>query len=270
MTSARKVALVTGATAGIGRSVAQALVEARFTVVGTGRSTAQVPASTNLTFVDLDVTDDTSVASAVAQVIARHGRIDLLVNNAGIGSSGAAEESSIDQTQQMYDVNVFGLMRVTNAVLPSMRAQGSGRVVNMSSIVGIMPQPYMSIYASTKFAVEGYSESLDHELREFGVRSLLVEPAWTSTTFETNALQADRPLTAYQDRREGFQEYMVGAVRDGDAPSAVAAQVVAAATDARPRLRYPVGRTAGVATMRRLVPTRLFDRQLRKINNLPN
>ncbi|KZX22162.1 putative oxidoreductase [Rathayibacter tanaceti] len=169
----------------------------------------------------------------------------------------------------MFDINVFGVIRVTNAVLPVMRAQQSGRIVNLSSIVGLMPQPYMAIYSSTKFAIEGYSESLDHELREYGVRVLLVEPAWTSTAFEANALPVDRPIPAYEARRAGFAQYMAGAVSEGDAPAAVARQVVAAATDRRPRLRYPVGRTAGVAVMRRLAPAGVFDRQLRRANNLP-
>ena len=129
-----------------------------------------------MVFLPLDVTDDASVAGAVREVLERSGRIDVLVNNAGIGSSGASEESSVAQDQIVFDVNVFGLIRMTKAVLPHMRAQRSGRVINMSSVGGFAPQPFMASYVASKHAVEGYSESVDHEVREHGVRVLLVEP----------------------------------------------------------------------------------------------
>ncbi|PYC74485.1 short-chain dehydrogenase/reductase [Streptomyces tateyamensis] len=269
MTATRPVALVTGASSGIGRSTALALAEAGFDVVGTSRDTAKARPAAGVTFLDLDVAGDESVAAVVGEVIERFGRIDVLVNNAGIGSAGAAEESSVAQARSVFDINVFGLMRMTNAVLPHMRARGSGRIVNMSSIVGFVPQPYMAVYAATKHAVEGYSESLDHEVREYGVRVLLVEPAWTNTAFEANSVQPDRPLDAYAGRRQVFEEYMAQAVRDGDDPAVVAEAVLAAATDAKPKLRYAAGRTGRVHTMRRLIPARMFDQQLRKLNKLP-
>ncbi|MDT0346002.1 oxidoreductase [Streptomyces litchfieldiae] len=270
MTTTRPVALVTGASSGIGEAASLALAAAGFEVVGTSRDTANVTPRPGVTFVDLDVASDTSVASAVQQVIDRFGRIDVLVNNAGIGSAGAAEETSVAQAQSVFDINVFGVIRMTNAVLPHMRARGGGRVINISSIVGFVPQPYMAVYAASKHAVEGYSESVDHEVREHGVRVLLVEPAWTSTAFEANSVQTDRPLQVYARQRHIFEEYMAGAVRDGDDPAVVARQIVAAATDSKPKLRYAAGaRTGRVHTMRRIVPSRMFDQQLRKLNRLP-
>jgi NAD(P)-dependent dehydrogenase (short-subunit alcohol dehydrogenase family) len=270
MTTTRPVALVTGASSGIGAAASLALVEAGFEVVGTGRNTANVTPRTGVTFVDLDVASDTSVATAVRQVIERFGRLDVLVNNAGIGSAGAAEESSVAQAQGVFDINVFGVLRMTNAVLPHMRAQGSGRIINISSIVGFMPQPYMAVYAASKHAIEGYSESLDHEVREHGVRVLLVEPAWTSTAFDANSVQPDLPLQVYAKQRHVFEQYMAAAVKDGDDPATVANEIVAAATDSKPKLRYAAGaRTGRVHTMRRLVPARMFDQQLRKLNRLP-
>lgn len=270
MSPTRSVALVTGASAGIGRAAAVALVEAGFDVIGTSRNAATTTSVAGVTFVDLDVSSDASVAAAVASVSASRGRIDVLVNNAGVGSAGAAEESSVAQAQQLFDINVFGVMRLTNAVLPAMRAQGSGRIINVSSIVGIMPQPYMAVYASTKYAIEGYSESLDHEVREFGVRVSVVEPAWTSTSFEANSIRPDQPLHVYDERREVFEEYMAAAVRDGDAPETVAKVIVAAATDPKPKVRYAGSpRTASVATMRRFVPASMFETQMRKMNKLP-
>jgi len=270
MTTNKPVALVTGASSGIGMAAALALVEAGYDVVGTSRDASKVHPVRGVTFIDLDVADDESVAAAVGQVIERSGRIDVLVNNAGFGSGGAAEESSIAQDQRVFDINVFGVIRVSKAVLPHMRAQGRGRIINISSIVGFIPMPYMAVYAASKHAIEGYSESLDHEVREYGVRVLLVEPAWTNTSFEANAVQPDQPLPVYAEHRRAFNQQMAAAVKDGDDPAIVAKAVVAAATDAKPKLRYPAGAQTGrVHTMRRLVPSRLFDRQIRKLNQLP-
>jgi short-subunit dehydrogenase len=270
VTTTRQVALVTGASSGIGKAAALALAEAGFHVVGTSRRTAGVTARDGVTFLDLDVGSDASVAAAVQQVIDRFGRVDVLVNNAGIGTAGAGEESSVAQAQGVFDINVFGLMRMTRAVLPHMRARGTGRIINISSILGFVPQPYMAIYAASKHAVEGYSESLDHEVREHGVRVLLVEPAWTSTAFDANSVEPDMPLDVYAEQRNVFAEYMAASVKDGDSPATVAKEIVAAATDAKPKLRYAAGaRTGRVHAMRRIVPARMFDQQLRKLNRLP-
>jgi short-subunit dehydrogenase len=270
MTMNKPVALVTGASSGIGKAAALALVEAGYDVVGTSRDAAKAAPLRGVSFIDLDVASDESVAAAVGQVVERSGRIDVLVNNAGFGAGGAAEESSMAQDQRVFDINVFDVIRMTKAVLPLMRAQRSGRIVNISSIVGFIPVPYMAVYAASKHAVEGYSESLDHEVREYGVRVLLVEPAWTNTSFEANAAQPDQPLPVYAEHRRAFEQQMAAAVKACDDPATVAKAVVAAATDAKPKLRYPAGaRTGRVHTMRRLVPTRLFDRQIRKLNGLP-
>ena len=216
MTATRPVALVTGASSGIGEAAAIALAAAGFQVIGTSRDTSRVTARTGVTYLDLDVTSDESVGTVVKQVIDRFGRIDVLVNNAGVGANGAAEEFSVAQTQRVFDVNVFGLMRMTKAVLPHMRAQGRGRIINISSLGGFVPNPFMAVYVSTKHAVEGYSESLDHEVREHGVRVLLVEPGPINTPFDANMVQADTPLPLYAPRRRTFDEVMA----EGDAAAA--------------------------------------------------
>ena len=177
------VAVVTGASSGIGRAVAGALVAAGHTVVGTSRDAARVAPLPGVHLLDLDVTSQRSVDALVATVLQRHGRIDVLVNNAGVGAVGAGEESTLDQDRVLFETNVFGVMALTRAVLPHMRERGSGRVVNVSSVLGLVPAPFMASYAATKHAVEGWSESVDHEVREHGVRVLLVEPSWTSTSF---------------------------------------------------------------------------------------
>ena len=213
-----------------------------------------------MTFLDLDVTSDESVTAVVQRVIERFGRIDVLVNNAGIGTAGAAEESSVAQDQRLFDINVFGLIRMTKAVLPHMRAQGRGRIINVSSILGLIPGPFMAVYAASKHAVEGYSESLDHEVREHGVRALLVEPGYTKTGFDANVMQPDTPLPVYAEQRHLFEARMAAHGKDGDEPATVAKVIVAAATDPKPKLRYTAGSTARrVSLLRRIAPSGVFD-----------
>src|SRR5215207_1362176 len=160
-----RIALVTGASSGIGEAAAERLAKAGYKVYGTSRRGAQA-GKQSFEMLPLDVTSDQSVEAAVSEVMRRDGRIDLLVNNAGFGvAPGGAEESSIDQARAIFETNFFGLVRMTRAVLPHMREQRSGRIINMSSVLGFLPMPYGALYAATKHAVEGYSESLDHELR---------------------------------------------------------------------------------------------------------
>ena len=264
-----RVALVTGASSGIGEASARALLGSGFTVYGTSRSAVAGDERDGVVFLPLDVTDDESVAAAVREVLDRSGRIDVLVNNAGLGIAGAAEESSIEQARALFETNLFGAMRMIRAVLPQMREQASGRIVNVSSVLGLLPAPFGALYAATKHAIEGYSESLDHEVREHGIRVLLVEPAYTRTSFDANALPADEPLPVYARRREVFDVVIAEAVRTGDEPSVVGETIVAAATDSRPKLRYPAGPVARrVSRLRRYAPAGLVDKQIRKINQL--
>jgi NAD(P)-dependent dehydrogenase (short-subunit alcohol dehydrogenase family) len=264
------VALVTGASSGIGDAAAIALANAGFQVIGTSRNASGVAARTGVTYIDLDVTSDESVSTVVEQVIDRFGRIDVLVNNAGLGADGAAEEISVAQAQRVFDVNVFGLMRMTKAVLPHMRARGRGRIVNISSVGGFVPNPFMAVYVSTKHAVEGYSESLDHEVREHGVRVLLVQPGPINTPFDANMVQADSPLPLYAQRRRTFHDVMQQEMRGGDQPAVVAKVIVAAATESNPKLRHPAGSTAArISLLRRIVPARTFDKSVRKLNRMP-
>jgi short-subunit dehydrogenase len=263
------VALVTGASTGIGHATAKILQNAGFRVFGTSRRAA-AERSDGMTMLSCDVTDDASVAKLVGEVLAKAGRIDLLVNNAGIGLLGGAEESSVAQAQALFDVNVFGVLRLTNAVLPTMRRQGRGRIVNLSSVLGLIPAPFSAIYASTKHAIEGYSESLDHELRPFGIRVVLVEPAYTRTSFEENLAKPDQLLEIYDSARAGMNAVLKKAIETGDAPEVVARTVLKAATEFIPRRRYAAGKLARqVSILRRFVPEFAFDKSLRKQNGLP-
>jgi short-subunit dehydrogenase len=264
------VALVTGASSGIGYATAKALQNAGYRVYGTnhGAATARLDGITMLT---CDVTDDVSVAKLVEDVLTEAGRIDLLVNNAGVGLIAGAEESSIAQAQALFNVNVFGVMRMTKAVLPTMRRQAKGRIINMSSILGLIPSPYNALYSSTKHAIEGYSESLDHELRAFGIRVALVEPGYTNTAFEKNKSKPDQPLSIYDSMRTQTERFMLKSVEDGDAAEIVAETVMRAASAAVPNRRYPAGKLARqVRMLRRFVPESAFDKSLRKQAGLPS
>ena len=229
MKATQPVALVTGASSGIGKATATALVAAGFEVIGTSRDASRATPARGVTLLDLDVTSDESVATAVGRVIERFGRIDVLVNNAGIGSSGASEESSVAQDQTVFDVNVFGLMRMTKAVLPHMRAQKSGRIINMSSVAGFAPQPFMASYVSSKHAVEGYSESVDHEVREHGVRVLLIEPFNTSTSFDASVVRGENPLPVYERGRDTFEAILAEGMKTGTDPAVIAKVTVSRA-----------------------------------------
>ena len=265
----RGVALVTGASSGIGLATARALHRDGYRVFGTSRK-KMAETDQGVTMLVCDVTDDASVQALVDEVVGRAGRIDLLVNNAGIGLLGGAEESSPAQAKALFDVNVFGVFRVTNAVLPTMRRQRKGRIVNLSSVQGFIPAPYFALYSSTKHAVEGYSESLDHELRPFGIRVVLVEPAYTRTSFEDNLAKPDRLLDIYDAARAGMNGVVRKAMEKGDAPEVVAKTVLAAATDPAPKRRYAAGKMARqVSFLRRFVPESAFDKSLRKQNGLP-
>ncbi|OAI11496.1 short-chain dehydrogenase/reductase [Methylomonas koyamae] len=262
------VALITGTSSGIGLVTAKVLQKAGYRVFGTSRRA--VASTDGITMLSCDVTDEASVNNTVAEVLKQAGRIDLLVNNAGVGLLGAAEESSTAQAQALFDVNVFGITRVTNAVLPTMRNQGKGRIVNISSVLGLIPSPYNALYAATKHAVEGYSESLDHELRTFGIRVVLVEPAFTRTAFEASLTKPDQPLAVYDAARAGMAVVMRNGVNAGDAPEVVADTVLKAATAPAPKRRYTAGKQAGqVRFLRRFMPEALVDRSLRKVNQLP-
>ena len=264
-----KTAIVTGASSGIGRASAEALARAGFTVFGTSRR-ADANGPSQVSMLTCDVTDETSVASLVSTVLSNTGRIDVLVNNAGIGLLGGAEESSLAQVQALFDVNLFGVMRMTNAVLPSMRHRGEGRIINIGSVLGLVPAPFSAHYAATKHALEGYSESLDHEVRAYNVRVSLIEPAYTRSGFDQNALEPDSTLPEYERVRADVSAFTRTVMATADVPEVVGDAVLRAASDTRPRRRYTAGKAARqISILRRFAPAEMFDRSLRKQLRLP-
>ena len=258
------VAVVTGVSSGIGNATARALVSRGFRVFGTARSVASA-LPPKVERVLLDVRDAASIAAGVRAVLAKAGRIDLLVNNAGGSVIGAVEETSLEQARELFEVNFFGAVRMTQAVLPAMRAQKSGRIVFISSVMGFLPAPFWGFYAASKHALEGLAESLDHETRTLGIRAALVEPGYMRTSLGSNTMSATSPVDDYATARNRVSESVHAGVDAGEDPQVVAEAVLQAATAAKPRLRYPAGKRAGrLALLRRYMPAGIFDGALRK------
>jgi len=259
-----RTALVTGVSSGIGHATARALAEQGWRVFGTARSKSTALPE-HVERVVLDVRDPASIDAGVREVLEKAGRIDLLVNNAGGSVMGAIEETSLEQARDLFEVNFFGAARLTQAVLPAMRAQKTGRIVFISSVFGFLPAPFMGFYAASKHALEGLAESLDHEVRTLGIRVALVEPAGTRTRIDANGADAARRLDDYGAARDRASEQIRASVSAGDDPSVVAHTVLEAATARKPRLRYPAGKRAGLlARLRRYLPAGLFDNAFRK------
>jgi NAD(P)-dependent dehydrogenase (short-subunit alcohol dehydrogenase family) len=260
-----KIALVTGASSGIGEATAERLAKAGYQVYGTSRRGAQA-GKRSFEMLPLDVTSDESVEAAVGEVMQRHGRIDLLVNNAGFGVAPAgAEESSLGQARSIFETNFFGLVRMTRAVVPHMRRQGNGRIINIGSVLGFLPMPYGALYAATKHAVEGYSESLDHELRTRGIRVSVIEPAYTKTPFDANFMEPDAKLDEYREARASMSRRVNEVMTTAEPPSVVADTVLKAANAARPKIRYAAGRLANrLRLLRRFAPAGVVDAGIRK------
>jgi NAD(P)-dependent dehydrogenase (short-subunit alcohol dehydrogenase family) len=260
-----KIALVTGASSGIGEATAERLARAGYKVYGTSRRGARAE-KRSFEMLALDVTSDKSVEAAVNEVMRRDGRIDLLVNNAGFGVAPAgAEESSIDQARSIFETNFFGLIRMTRAVVPHMRRQGNGRIINIGSVLGFIPMPYGALYAATKHAVEGYSESLDHELRTRGIRVSVIEPAYTKTPFDANFMEPDAQLDEYREARAGVSKRVNEVMAAAEPPGVVADTVLKAAEAAHPKIRYAAGKLAKrLRFLRRFAPTGAVDAGIRK------
>ncbi|HEX9131523.1 MAG TPA: oxidoreductase [Ktedonobacteraceae bacterium] len=261
MMESSQVALVTGASSGIGQATAELLAAHGCTVFGTSREPTQVARSYR--WLPMDVRSDASVEAAVQSLLEQAGRIDVLVNNAGYSQVGAIEESSIADVQAQFDTNLLGVLRVIKAVLPVMRQQSSGRIINVSSVVGQVAPPYAGVYATSKFALEGLSEALREEVRPFGVDISLVEPSFVKTRLVSQ--QPTTPIAAYTPGRQAAMQAFSTSVENGMEPHAVA-QVILRAATTRPRLHYLVGRDAkALVLLKRLLPGSLFERVRRRV-----
>jgi NAD(P)-dependent dehydrogenase (short-subunit alcohol dehydrogenase family) len=266
-----RVALVTGASSGIGEATARRLAECGYTTYAAARRISRMDSlrDQGIRTVSVDVTDDTSLIALVEQVIAESGRIDVLVNNAGYGSYGALEDVPIAEARRQFDVNIFGMGRLIQLVLPHMRAQHDGYIVNISSVGGKMWEPMGSWYHATKFAVEGLSDSLRAEVAAFGIKVIVIEPGAIRT--EWSAISADHldatsASTAYRDQAALVSGMLrAGYSRTASDPSVVASAIARAVQRSRPRTRYAVGGWArSLLLVNRLLTDRAFDRFLRR------
>jgi NAD(P)-dependent dehydrogenase (short-subunit alcohol dehydrogenase family) len=250
---ANQVAIVTGSSSGIGMDTAVTLARNGFLTYATVRNmekssivkTAAEKEKLPIKVVHLDVTDDQSVNNAIRTIDSEDGRIDVLVNNAGYGLVGAFEDLSIDEIKNQYETNVFGLMRVTQAVLPIMRRQKSGIIVNVSSGAGLFGYPGGSAYVSTKFAVEGLSESISYELGPFGIKVVLIEPGFIKTNFANAMLigkKAQDLNSPYSKMMQRMQANSGEMTKNASPVDVVSKAILEAVTNKSPNLRYLAGR----------------------------
>lgn len=261
--------LVTGASSGIGRATVAACAARGWQVAATMRrpdDAADLATHPGVIVLPLDVTNDDSVAAAVAATVGRFGRLDAVVNNAGYAVDGVFEGGDDATIRRQFETNVFGLMRVTRATIPVMRRQGSGTIVQVSSMGGRVTFPLYSIYHATKWAVEGFSESLAFELRPFGIRIRLVEPGAIRTEFYGRSREpiAPPPGAGYDDLVARCEVISLAGGRGGSGPEVVADTIVRAITDRSWRLRYPVAPPAPLLmALRKVLPEAWFLRLIR-------
>jgi short-subunit dehydrogenase len=276
----QKVALVTGASSGIGETTARRLREAGFVVYAAARRVERMAglAASGVHAIALDVTAEVSAKDAVAEILAREGRIDVLVNNAGYGSYGAFEEVSMSEAREQIEVNLFGLAHLTQLVLPAMRAQRSGTVINISSMGGRFAGPMGSWYHASKFAVEGLSDSLRLEVKRFGIDVVLIEPGEIRTEWPAIAakkLRATSGQGPYAEQADAAAAHLEAnaqpSARMTSPPSVIADAVTRAATTRRPRTRYRVGAGANpLVFLRRVLPDRAFDALIKRLSGMPS
>src|SRR5271165_1644806 len=238
--NAPKVVLVTGASSGFGSAIARALAAKNYRVFGTARAPGAT-ASDGFTTLALDVTQDESVAACVSEVVSSAGRIDAVINNAGIGIAGAIEDTTAAEAQAQFETNFFGTHRVCRAVLPHLRAQRAGVIINMSSLAGRIALPFQAFYSATKFAIEAYTEALRMETRPFGIAVSMIEPGDFATSFTAN-----RRMTAASIPASPYYDASVRAIaamaRDEQANHDLSPVIEAVETILecrRPALRYP-------------------------------
>jgi NAD(P)-dependent dehydrogenase (short-subunit alcohol dehydrogenase family) len=266
-----RVALVTGASSGIGFATAALLAARGYRTFGTSRKPQGKTGPKNVEMVELDVRSDESVCSAMDNILRQTDHIDVLVNNAGFGLFGAVEETSLAEARAQLETNFWGAVRLTDQVLPGMRERRSGRIINVTSVLGFMPAPFHAYYVASKHALEGYSEVLALEVRPFGVFVTAIEPSWIRSRFFENREEAKKSLDAYQRERDLVSPQMRERTEHGRDPDVVARVIYKAVTSPNPAVRYTVDLGAGsLKVARSFLPSSVFDRLLRRSFGLNN
>ncbi|MDD5208763.1 MAG: oxidoreductase [Elusimicrobiales bacterium] len=261
-----KIALITGASAGIGRAAAELLLKNGYKVYAGARRVERMKDLEGLgaEVISLDVTSELSLESAVAAILKKEGRLDILINNAGYGAHGAVEDVPIEEARRQFEVNVFGLARLTQLALPHMRAAGSGTIINISSIAGKITMPTGGWYHASKHAVEAYSDALRLEVAQFGIKVILIEPGPIKTEWDNTALVNLEKYSgsgAYGPMVKRITEKFRAGYRSGaPGPEVVAAVILKALEAGRPAARYPVPFKASlIIFLKWLLPDRVLD-----------
>jgi NAD(P)-dependent dehydrogenase (short-subunit alcohol dehydrogenase family) len=264
-----KVILITGASSGNGEAAAQLLAQQGHQVFGTSRNPTGSEKALNYKMLTLDVCSDEPVTACVKSVLEQAGRVDVLVNNAGYEQAGALEEISLDEAHAQFETNFFGIMRMVKAVLPSMRKQKSGQVINVSSLAGLIGTPFLGIYTASKFALEGYTESLRHEVKPFNIQVSLIEVGFLNTPLKEKRQLAVHPISDYDIWRTRSMKSVREYEEKGQAGGFVAETIHKIIETKRPRLRYIVGQQAKqLMLFRWLLSEAIFEQGTRSGFNL--
>jgi NAD(P)-dependent dehydrogenase (short-subunit alcohol dehydrogenase family) len=265
----KKIVLITGVSSGIGQATAQLLAQQGFTVFGTSRNPSRVEKIFGVEVLPLDVRSDESVNGCVDTVVKRTGRLDILVNNAGYSLVGPIEEASLEEAKAQFETNFFGVVRMVKKVLPIMRKQAGGQIINISSGAGVTPLPFVGFYSASKFALEGYTEALRHEVRPFHIRVSLLEPGYIKSHLRQNQQLATDEISDYDPWRKWGSGLRPKWEERLPEPTLVAECVLRIVGSESPRLRYRVGKEATQAFwLRRFLPESLFERGTRRILHL--
>lgn len=258
-----KVVLITGGTSGIGRAVCHVLKDKGYRVYGTGRSVQTGHLLDGFTLVKMDVTDLKSVQEGIAWVMEQEGRIDVLVNNAGIGMAGAMEDSLVSEIIGIFNTNIAGIIRTCQAVLPQMRERRDGLIINISSVGGLMGLPYRGIYCASKSAVETMTESLSQEIMQFGVKAVLIEPGDFNTSINQNRFVSEKAHgPVYKEDFERIYQLINEEVSEGEDPRLIGELVHKIIGKKKPRLRYNVGnfKSKLALSAKRILRDRWFEK----------
>jgi len=263
------VVLITGASSGVGQSTARLLAQKNYRVFGTSRNPAQAEGIPGVEMLPLDVRADDSVRACVAAVSSRGGRLDILINNAGHELAGALEELSADEARAQFETNFFGVARMVNAVLPMMRRQKRGHIINVGSLSGLSPIPFLGIYSASKFALEGYTEALRHEVKPFNIHVSLTEAGFLKTPMMNHRQVGANRITDYDPWRQRALAAIQANEERAPGPDLVAETLLRIVSSRSPRLRYLIGQQAtSIARLRRFLPAALFERGVRRTFSL--
>lgn len=257
----RAVVLVTGASSGMGKEIGELLAQRGYRVFGTSRRDVDGSTREGVRMLRLDVTQGESVEQLIDTIDREAGRLDIVINNAGYALTGAVEETSLEEARRQFETNFFGVVRIIKAALPLLRRQGGGKIINISSFLGLAAAPFMGLYSATKFALEGYGEALRHELKPLNISVSSVEPGWTRTGLGQHAARIEQPIEDYGPWRSRATEAIRDSLATGTRPRTVADTVLKIVQSRRPKLRYPVGKDARLGLfMRWLLPGRAFEK----------